>query len=83
MNGIDQSFLRLLTELLKTMAIYLKYSFDDVEIRDGGYSPQGWMNVEGEQNQVRQLLIEILAGQRALQVMPFENNARVHNVRHE
>ena len=64
----------LLTALLKEMAVSLNYTFDDVEIRDGGYSPQGWMNIEGEQNRLRQLLIDMLSGERPLQIMPFEND---------
>jgi Family of unknown function (DUF6680) len=64
--------INLLTELLKAMAKHLGYAFDDVEIRDGGYWPQGWTNVEGEQNRVRQLLLEILEGKRAFPVTPFD-----------
>ncbi|MGH7750523.1 MAG: DUF6680 family protein [Candidatus Dormibacteria bacterium] len=60
--------LDLLTELLKEMSKYLGLKYDDVEIREGVYSPQGWANTEGENNRLRQALLNILEGRSSLPV---------------
>lgn len=59
---------KLQTRLLTTMARSLGYNFEQLDVLEGGYTPQGWVSAEQEQQQVRKLLIEVLSGQRALPV---------------
>lgn len=61
--------LDLLTELLKEMAAFLGLKYDDVEIREGVYAPQGWADTEGENNRLRQALLDILEGRRAFPII--------------
>src|SRR6516165_6675612 len=36
------------------------------------YAPQGWINIEGEQNAIRTLALELLQGTRPLPIVPFQ-----------
>jgi hypothetical protein len=61
---------RLATKLISAMATSLGYRMDQLEVLEGGYRPQGWDTVEGEQQQLRQLLIDLLSARRSLQITP-------------
>jgi hypothetical protein len=61
---------RLQTRLLTAMGESLGYKFEQLDVLDGGYTPQGWISTEQEQQQLRQLLLEVLSGRRALPVSP-------------
>ena len=56
----------LLAELLHEMGKAVGYKFDKVQIRRGIYSPKGHAMRETENQLIRQLSIQVLAGDRAL-----------------
>jgi hypothetical protein len=58
----------LLVNLLQAMAADLKLNFDRVQLRSSGYSPIAHGELEYEQNAVRKLALELLAGNRALKM---------------
>lgn len=59
---------RNLTKLLHALASELGFKIDGLDIFEGGYSPQGWTNIEDQQNMLRFLTLEVLKGNRALPV---------------
>jgi len=58
----------LLSGLLKEMGKELGMSMDQLDIFRGGYVPQGWLDVEDEQAQLRLYLIQMLNGQCAIPI---------------
>lgn len=56
----------LLANLLVDMGSAVGYNFDIVQIRRGIYSPMGHQNFDLETQAIRRLLLEVLAGNRAL-----------------
>lgn len=66
--GEDQQ--KLITRLLSEMAQFLGYKFEQLDVLDGGYYPQGYVDIELEQQAVRQTLIEVLSGKRPLLISP-------------
>jgi len=60
----------LLTRLLSEMAQVLGYELPQLDVLEGGYYPQGLMDIEVEQQAVRRALIEVLSGRRPLGVSP-------------
>jgi hypothetical protein len=58
------------TKLLSEMAKVLGYELEQLDVFDGGYYPQGFVDIESEQQAVRQALIEVLSGRRPLVVSP-------------
>jgi hypothetical protein len=58
------------TKLLSEMAKTLGYELQQLDVLDGGYYPQGFLDIEGEQQALRQALIEVLSGRRPLLVSP-------------
>jgi len=61
---------KLLTELLHEMARVLGYKKIEVlEILKGSYLPQGWVNVEYQQEIMRRYFIDLYLGKRALPVL--------------
>ncbi|MCW7073998.1 MAG: hypothetical protein OCU20_09045 [Methanophagales archaeon] len=58
----------LLTELLYAMACSLGYEFDKVHLKKGSYTPQGHIDMEMEQNFIRQSLVGLFLGKRSLPV---------------
>ena len=58
--------------LLKAMAAYFNYEFDEVYLKRGAYYPKYFADLEQEQNALRQQLLELLAGNRRLPVGIFE-----------
>ncbi|MGH7083688.1 MAG: DUF6680 family protein, partial [Acetobacteraceae bacterium] len=56
----------LLTKLLSKMATVLGYKLQQLDMLEGGYYPQGFADIESEQQAVRQQLVAVLSGQRPL-----------------
>lgn len=52
------------------MAKVLGYNLQQLDVLEGGYYPQGLMDMELEQQAVRRALIEVLSGRRPLAVSP-------------
>lgn len=57
-----------LTKLLTEMAKVLGYELQQLDVLDGGYYPQGFVDIESEQQAVRQATIEVFSGRRPLVV---------------
>ena len=70
-NGLEKSQ-NLLTNLLLAMGKCLRYDFDEVHVKKGGYYPRGLVNVEEEQHILRRGLLELLDGKRKLPIAVFE-----------
>jgi hypothetical protein len=64
---------KLLARLLHAIAKSLKFEIDQLDIFKGGYLPQGWSDDDIQQHALRNLLIELLRGNRALSVTPVVN----------
>lgn len=60
----------LTTKLLSEMAKVLGYKLQQLDVLEGGYYPQGFVDLETEQQEVRRTLIEVLSGRRPLVVSP-------------
>jgi hypothetical protein len=58
----------LLAKLLHAIAKNLGFKIEQLEIFEGGYSPQGWEDVEREQQLIRRFMIELAFGRRSLPV---------------
>src|SRR5439155_20895164 len=58
----------LLVDILQKMASHLGYYFDKTDIKRTSYFPQGYGAAEWEQQQIRQLMLALLKGERALPV---------------
>jgi hypothetical protein len=61
---------RLLTKLLSEMAKVLNYDLQQLDVLEGGYYPQAFVDTELEQQALRRALIEVLSGNRPLIVSP-------------
>jgi Family of unknown function (DUF6680) len=61
----------LLTKLLHAMAKSLRIDIEQLDILEGGYAPQGWLDDEMTEKQLRALTLDILSGRRGIPVMPF------------
>jgi len=61
---------KLSTMLLSQMAQELGYKLQQLDVLDGGYYPQGNVDIETELQSVRRLFIEVLSGKRPLSVSP-------------
>ena len=58
----------LLVELIASMAGALKYMFTHTNIKNMAYFPQGWVNEENDQQEIRSVLLPILKGDNVLRV---------------
>jgi hypothetical protein len=65
-SGWDEKRQELLVDLLHTMAIFLGYEFNTVEIANEIYSPKGHAWIETDQEIIRKGLARLLSGQLAL-----------------
>ncbi len=61
---------KLSTRLLTEIAKVLGYKLQQLDVLDGGYYPQGFVDIETEQQIVRRLFIETLSGKRPLSISP-------------
>jgi hypothetical protein len=68
---------RLLTTLLFEMTSVMNIKIPELDILDGGYNPQGVVDLEAEQKAIRVLLTEIAKGNRAFPV-EIQNNQPVN-----
>ena len=59
-------------EMMFEIGRHLGFSLDKRELAKYSYAPQGWVNIEAEQNALRQLALELLQGKRPLPVAPFQ-----------
>lgn len=57
--------------LLDTIARRLGLKIEQLDIYHGGYSPQGWIDLENEQAAIRRLFGEIAIGRRGFPVTTF------------
>lgn len=77
----QQQFLRdqegLLTKLLHAIAKTLEFNIEQLEIFEGGYVPQGWVDDDQSVRVMRALILEILNGRRGLPIVPM--NVAAHN----
>jgi hypothetical protein len=55
-------------ELLEKMAVSLDYEFDKVVLKKGGYYPQGFGDIEFDQQAIRRAARDILEGKQTLKV---------------
>jgi hypothetical protein len=69
-HGWGERHRTLLTKLLSEMAKVLGYELQQLDVLEGGYYPQGFVDIEVEQQLVRQALIDVLSGRRPLVVSP-------------
>ena len=63
----------LLTKLLHAMAQTLKFQIEQLEIFEGGYTPQGWEDEEVTLRALRHHMLQIFMGNRALPVTHMTN----------
>ena len=54
------------------MARVLNFRIEQLEIFEGGYTPQGWHDESTEQALVRRFVIDLYAGKVAMPVVVFE-----------
>lgn len=59
---------KLLTKLLHSMAVRLDFKIEQLEIFDGGYLPQGWVDNEAQQEIARKFLLDLALGRTVLPV---------------
>lgn len=63
----------LFSELMQSLAKALGYaSYGDFQVFKATYAPQGWLNSEGEAQQIRHGLLQILTGVRGLPIEAFK-----------
>lgn len=66
--------IQLLAKLLHAMAKTLNFkNIEQIDIMNGGYSPQGWADIEQQQHVLRFLLIDMLNGNRGIPISPIVN----------
>ena len=58
----------LLARLLHEIAKALNFRAEQLDIFEGGYSPQGWADAEDEQTMVRRFFIDLAFGRRSIPV---------------
>ena len=62
------------TKLLYEIGVSLGFRIEQLDILRGNYAPQAWANDEEQQRELRTMMVELLAGQRPLPVMPHNPN---------
>jgi len=50
----------------------LGFALDKRELAKYSYAPQTWVNIEAEQNGLRQLALELLQAKRSMPITPFQ-----------
>lgn len=63
---------KLLAQLLHAIAKKLGFKAEQLELFDGGYTPQGWHNVEQEQQDIRSFTLDLASGRRFVPVGVFD-----------
>jgi hypothetical protein len=59
---------RLQTRLLYAIAKQLGFEVEQLDVLEGGYVPQGWGTTEEQNTEVRNNILEVLRGKRALKI---------------
>ncbi|MCC1482147.1 DUF6680 family protein, partial [Roseibaca sp. Y0-43] len=59
---------KLLAKLLHSIARELGHNAEQLEIFEGGYTPQGWHDIELEQRMIRQYVLDLYQGNRVVPV---------------
>jgi hypothetical protein len=59
---------RLLAKLLHAMARALGFEIEQLEIFEGGYTPQGWADIDLENTVIRKFFAQLALSQRALPI---------------
>jgi hypothetical protein len=72
-NRVARERQSLRTKILSAMAKNLHIRVEQLEILEGGYMPQGHVDVEREQTAIRRLLTEIADGKRSFPVQIHED----------
>jgi hypothetical protein len=68
---------RRLAKLLHAMGKALNFSnLEQLDIMTGGYTPQGWADIEQQQQILRYLLIDLLNGNRGIPISPVNPTAQ-------
>ena len=70
-NRIMQERQKLLSLLLHAISNAIGFKIEQLEIFEGGYTPQGWDDVDTENSAVRRLFAEISAGKRLFPIGVF------------
>ena len=68
LNRIFTERQALLAKLLHCMAKALGFKIEQLEIFEGGYTPQGWADDDLEARIVRRLFVEVAAGRRSFPI---------------
>jgi len=66
----------LFTNLLFAIAADVHFKFDRVQLKKGAYSPMAHSNLETEQTAIRKQLLQLLGGERALNVHIQNDSAK-------
>ncbi|UPT99180.1 hypothetical protein J4G48_0014510 [Bradyrhizobium barranii subsp. apii] len=64
----DDTFNEMMFEIGK----HLGFALDKRELAKYSYAPQAWVNMEAEQNSLRQFALELLQGKRPMPITPFQ-----------
>lgn len=59
---------KLFAKLVSEIAKVLNFKIEQLEIMDGGYTPQAWLDIENEQALMRKYMLTLLKGQICLPV---------------
>jgi hypothetical protein len=59
-----------LTKLISSIAKVLKFKVEQMDIFEGNYVPQGWLDDDWEQKLTRKILIDVLSGRRPIMIQP-------------
>ncbi len=69
---------KLLATLLHAIARSLNYKVEALEIFEGGYSPQGWADIEMQQELIRRYVVDLCLGNRALPVVVYNSTSEAN-----
>ena len=69
--GTEREKLR--SRLIYQMAKSLNFDVEQLEILEGGYTPQGWVDDDDEQRRLRRSIMTTLSGERPLPVFQVSN----------
>ncbi|MBC8049326.1 MAG: hypothetical protein H7X92_04150 [Chitinophagales bacterium] len=66
-----------LTKLLYQIGLSLGFRIEQLDILQGSYAPQAWEDDEAQLRHLRELMIEVMAGRRAVPIMPHNPNPQL------
>jgi hypothetical protein len=62
----------LLAKLLFAIGRFLGFTMSEIDIRNGGYAPQGWLDSENRASAMQAYVLDLASGRRALPVFAFQ-----------